>query len=137
MVVLILVASSLYIAYVFSYLYLWTVSPEVWSPVGSPALPTLAWPIAVVILLVVGALAMRAGDRALPAPGSRALRVPLLLAVGLLCLVGTVAVDLAAHWASGLRPSENAYGAMVDMSIALNGQLLFAVFILIGFAIAR
>jgi len=137
MVVLILVASSLYIAYVFSYLYLWTVSPEVWSPAGSPALPALGWPIAVVALLVVGTLAMFAGDRALPAPGERDLWAPLLLALGSLCLIGAVAVDLAAHWASGLGPTENAYGAMVYMSIALNGQLVFAVFILIGFAIAR
>ena len=30
MVVLMLVAGSLYLAYVFSYLYLWTVSPQVW-----------------------------------------------------------------------------------------------------------
>ena len=30
MVVLLLVAGSLYLAYVFSYLYLWTVSPQVW-----------------------------------------------------------------------------------------------------------
>ncbi|PLU68992.1 cytochrome c oxidase subunit I, partial [Sinorhizobium medicae] len=34
MVVLMFVAGSLYLAYVFSYLFLWVVSPEVWAPTG-------------------------------------------------------------------------------------------------------
>lgn len=44
MVVLMFVAASLYLAYVFSYLFLWVVSPEVWAPIGSPNHRRLAGP---------------------------------------------------------------------------------------------
>ena len=49
MVILLLVAGSLYLAYVFSYLYLWTVSPQVWPKAGQ--LPSAAWPLASALLL--------------------------------------------------------------------------------------
>jgi cytochrome c oxidase subunit I+III len=137
MIVLILVASSLYVAYVFSYLYLWTVSPKVWAPGGSPALPALTWPLSVAALLAVGTLAMVAARKFLPASGDRNAWAPLPLAFGGLCLIAAVAFDLFSHWSSGLGPNTNAYGAMVYMALVLNAQLCVAVVILIGFAIAR
>jgi cytochrome c oxidase subunit I+III len=54
MVVLIFVAGSLYLAYVFSYLFLWVVSPEVWAPAGSPAPPPGPWPLSAATLLLAG-----------------------------------------------------------------------------------
>ena len=60
MVVLLLVAGSLYLAYVFSYLYLWTVSPQVWP---KPAqLPALSWPaISALLLAASSGLILLAG----------------------------------------------------------------------------
>jgi cytochrome c oxidase subunit I+III len=137
MVVLVLVASSLYIAYVFSYLYLWVVSPDVWSPTGSPPLPGWSWPASGAGLIAVGTLATWLGGRALPRPGGHRLAVPALIGVGALCLTAAVAIELYGHWETGLRPAGNAYGAMVYMQSVINGQLALAIVILAGFAIAR
>jgi cytochrome c oxidase subunit I+III len=60
MVVLMLVAASLYLSWVFSYLYLWTVSPEVWAPAGSPAPPSARWPLGSALLLIAGSGRSRA-----------------------------------------------------------------------------
>ena len=49
MVILLLVAGSLYLAFVFSYLYLWTVSPQVWPRPGQ--LPSGSWPLMSGLLL--------------------------------------------------------------------------------------
>lgn len=137
MVVLILVAASLYIAFVFSYLYLWVVSPDVWAPDGSPGPPSALWPVAGVCLAAGGVAAMRLASRKLPEKGEQRIGPPLLNALAALCLVGAVATEVAAHWQSGLRPTENSYGAMVYMQSVLNGQLAFALVVMSGFAIAR
>ncbi|MCR4264674.1 cytochrome c oxidase subunit I [Nitratireductor sp. ZSWI3] len=137
MIVLIFVTASLYIAYVFSYLYLWVVSPDVWAPHGSPALPAPVWPVGGALLTILGLLAIRAAGNRLPGPGRRSVAQPLLNAIAAFCLAGAVAVEILSHWQSGLRPTDNAYGAMVYMQSALNGQLAFALIVMIGFAIAR
>ena len=71
MVVLMLVAGSLYLAYVFSYLYLWTVSPQVWP---KPAqLPLVAWPLLSALLLAASSgLFVAAGRAAARRPRSNA-----------------------------------------------------------------
>jgi cytochrome c oxidase subunit I+III len=60
-----------------------------------------------------------------------------LIAVGLACLAGALAIELAAHWRTGLAPSASAYGAMVYMGIVLFGQLAFAVVIMGALVVAR
>src|SRR5690606_27491824 len=115
MVVLMLVAGSLYLAYVFSYLYLWTVSPEVWAPAGAPAPPQVLFPLASGGLLLASIGAFAAADRALPRPPMRSLRVPVFTIAGALLLTAAVALELVGHWQSGLRPTDSAYGAMVYM----------------------
>jgi cytochrome c oxidase subunit I+III len=137
MIVLVLVATSLYGAYVFAYLYLWIVSPEVWAPAGSPALPSLAWPLGGAALIVVGTASMWLAGRLLPEPGGRSPAMPLFNALGALCLAGAVAVEIWGHVRSGLRPDENSYGAMVYMQSVVNGQIAFALLIMIGFSVAR
>jgi cytochrome c oxidase subunit I+III len=137
MIVLILVASSLYIAYVFSYLYLWVVSPDVWAPHGSPALPSLLWPIAIAVLTVLGTAAIRLAGRALPEPGGRNGAMPLLEAAGAILLLAAVALEPVAHWLTGLRPDGSSYGAVVYTQTLVNAELALAVLVLAGFAIAR
>ena len=63
MVVLLLVAGSLYLAYVFSYLYLWTVSPQVWP---AAELPSTLWPFAAAVLLLMSGGAANVVSRTLP-----------------------------------------------------------------------
>ncbi|NGO54145.1 cytochrome c oxidase subunit I [Allomesorhizobium camelthorni] len=137
MVVLMFVAASLYLAYVFSYLFLWTVSPEVWSPAGSPALPALSWPAASTFLLLAGATFVVAAGRLLPPAGKFGVAVPLAIFLALACLAGSLAIEIAGHWRTGLSPSANAYGAMVYLGVFLFGQLAFALVIIGLFTIAR
>jgi len=137
MMVLVLVASSLYISYVFSYLYLWVVSPEVWSPHGSPPLPGLGWPFGSALLLIAGTASMALARWLLPEPGRREPAAPLLLLLAVICLAAAFLADLWGHWSTGLRPAQNAYGAMVYMGSVVNFQVVFACVVLAGFAVAR
>src|SRR5690606_34067889 len=96
MVVLMFVAASLYLAWVFSYLFLWTVSPEAWSPHGAPALPAWRWPAASVLLLLAGSGLLLGAQRGLPRRGERAAGVPWQMLLALACLA-------AARRAGGLH----------------------------------
>jgi cytochrome c oxidase subunit I+III len=137
MVVLMLVAGSLFFAYVLSYLYLWTVSPSVWAPVGSVALPAPAWPLGSAALFIGSAACFRMGDYSLAAPGRRNLATPLLLVAGAALSVAGVAVDIAGLVFSGLSPSHSSYGAIVYLGDFLTGQIVFAVAIMACFTVAR
>ncbi|ALA19174.1 MULTISPECIES: cytochrome c oxidase subunit I [unclassified Chelatococcus] len=137
MIVLVFVATSLYIAYVFSYLYLWVVSPDAWSPHGAPALPPAIWPLASGALVAAGAAAMLLAGRRLPVPGRPSATAPLLLAFAALAMTGAVVLEVLGHCYSGLRPGQNAYAAATYMASVLNVQVGIAVVLLAGYAIAR
>jgi cytochrome c oxidase subunit I+III len=137
MIVLMLVAGSLFLAYVFSYLYLWTVSPQVWPPIASPALPAIKWAVLSGLLLLLSILAYVGAGRALPRPGERNGTMLALLLLATACLVGGVAVDLYSHWEVGLRPTASSYAAIVYMSGILTGQVALAVTVMTLFTVAR
>lgn len=137
MIVLVLVGSSLYLAYAFSYLYMWVVSPEVWAPSGSSRLPTPAWPLGSVILLLVGCGALHAAWSRLPKPGASNVPAIWLLVLAALSLAASSLVELFGHWQTGLRPHENAYAALVYMASVLNLQVVVAVLIMCGFTGVR
>jgi cytochrome c oxidase subunit I+III len=136
MVILMLVAASLYFAYLFSYLYTWTVSPGVW-PSNARSLPDLQWPILSAVLFVAAAAFFAIAKRTLAEPGGRRLLTPLLVLAGALSGVLAVYLEIWCHWQTGLRPSASSYGAMVYMAGVLTGQLIFAVVIMSLFVIAR
>jgi cytochrome c oxidase subunit I+III len=137
MVVLIVVAASLYLSYVFSYLYLWVVSPEVWSPDGAPPLPAAFWPAAVAGLASASAASAFAAGRLLPAPDRRSFATPLLLGLSAVLLAAAVGLNLWSHWGTGLRPTDSSYGAMIYMGSVVDGQVVLAVVVLLGVAAAR
>jgi cytochrome c oxidase subunit I+III len=137
MVVLMLVAGSLFLAYLFSYVYLWTVSPQVWAPAGSPALPGVSWPVTSAVLLLAATAAFLGADRSLGWPGQRRWATPILLLAGAAAAVAAVGVEISGHWQTGLRPTDNSYGALVYMASALTGQLVFAVAIMTLYTLAR
>ncbi|MBD8066098.1 cytochrome c oxidase subunit I [Devosia sp. PTR5] len=137
MVVLMLVSASLYLSYVFAYLYLWTVSPEVWAPAGSPGLPGIAYPAISATLLVVGTGLVIASGKMLPQPGRQSPSVAALLALAAAAMVAAIAVEVWGHLGTGLDPAASSYGAMVFMASVLEGQIAFAVVIMCLFAGAR
>jgi cytochrome c oxidase subunit I+III len=138
MVVLRLLAGSLSLAYLFSSLALWTVTPDVWPSRGAPALPSLEWPLLSAALSVIAVLGFAAADRWLPSAGTRAI-VPATLGVlvGCTALAAAVAVEIAAHWQSGLGPEATAYGAMVYLAGLLAAQVVAAVVFMGLFTVAR
>ena len=134
MVVLLLVAGSLFLAFVFSYLYLWTTAPQHWPQ--NQDLP-LSWLVfASGAMLVLASIAMRAAGYALSTT-LRRFALSLLLLVAALALLAALAIDVAGHWQSGLRPSASGYGAMVYLAAILQLQVVAAVLIMALFAGAR
>jgi cytochrome c oxidase subunit I+III len=135
MVVLLLVAGSLYLSYVFSYLYLWTVSPQVWPEAGSQLMPTPGWPLASGGLLIAASATMLAAGRVLS--DRTAYRAIALIVIAVVALAASLGVEFYGHRQAGLRADANAYGAMVSMAGFLQFQLVLPVICMAGFAIAR
>ncbi|MGZ4956768.1 MAG: hypothetical protein ACXV8Q_16825 [Methylobacter sp.] len=136
MVILMLVAGSLYFAYLFSYLYTWTVSPGVW-PSDTESLPNLQWPAVSALLFITGAAFFAVAKRTLPEPGKKHLLTPLLVLLGSLSSVLAVCLEIGCQWQAGLSPEKSSYGALVYMACILDGQLVFAVLLMSLFVIAR
>ena len=135
MVVLLLVAGSLYLAYVFSYLYLWTVSPQFWpkpaalAPVASPALSAF--------LLVAGSAIVVVAGRVLPRERRSSRSFEVLTGLAAVALVAALMSEVSAQWQSGLRPETDIHGALVAMAVFLQAQMTLPVLVMAGFAIAR
>lgn len=136
MVIIMLVAGSIYLAYLFSYLYLWTVSPEVWQA-GKALLPALSWPLVSAMFFMVAMLAIYFAKRSLAQPGQKNLSTPVLIFLAAVFAAAAVVVEIMSHWQQGLQPSQSSYAAMVYMAGILNGELVFTIVIMALFVIAR
>lgn len=136
MIVLMLVAGSLYLSFLFSYLYLWTVSPSVW-PSSTDALQSVPWPIGSAVLFLAASAFIRGADYSLALPGSQDWRTPLFLCLAVVSLVAAVALEVWGHWTNGLKPTESSYGAMAYMASILTGQLAVAIALMTILTIAR
>jgi cytochrome c oxidase subunit I+III len=132
-VVLLLVAGSLYLSYVFSYLYMWTVNPALFA--DRITTPAPAWPVVSAILLAASSGAVIAADRLLRSDAAAGFMI--VLACGTLLLAAGTIIEPAGEWLSGKRPSHNAIDALVFTHSLLQSQIAAAVAIMAGFAIAR
>jgi cytochrome c oxidase subunit I+III len=137
MVVLMLVAGSLYLAYIFSYLYIWTVSADVWAPFHAVGPPNILWPIASTAGYLVAVACYRRTILSLGPEGRENWLTPVWLAGGLIAMIAAACIELYGHWQTGLRPSESSYGALVYASSFLTGQLVAAVTIMSVYTMAR
>ena len=105
MVMLLLVAGSLFIALVFSYLYIWTVSPQVWPAASGQQLPAYGWPLASAAAFIVSSAAMLFSDWMLTkAEKYRIWPACLGIAIAASRLPRRCVIELQGHWQSGLRP---------------------------------
>lgn len=135
MIVLLLVAGSLYLAYVFSYLYLWTISPQVWP---KPAmLPPVVWPVLSGLLLAAGSALLVIAGHMLTRYPRRHHGFELLTGLAVVTLVAALLLEVLTQWRTDLRPESDAHAAMVYMAAFLQAQLTLPVLVMAGFAIAR
>jgi cytochrome c oxidase subunit I+III len=126
MVVLMLVAGSLYGCLVASYLYLWTVSPQVWPQ----ALPSVAWPAVAAALLVASSAVVALANRGVARTGNC-----LALVAALPLLVAAVVVAFLAQ--GDLSPRESSYGAIVYAVHSIDAFFVAVCVCLAGLAVAR
>jgi cytochrome c oxidase subunit I+III len=135
MVILMIVAGSLFVTWIFAYLYLWTVSPDVWPDVSvlppwhSPALSTLLL-LASVVMAVVA-------RRSLAPRHERNVLTPLWLMLSAATLVAALVIEGTTQWQHGVDPGRSSHDAMVFMALILDGELALAVLIMSLFVIAR
>jgi cytochrome c oxidase subunit I+III len=128
-VVLMLVSASIYGCGLMSYLYLWTVSPQVWPQ------EVLAWSGAALsaALFAAASAALGLANRSLKR--NRVFGTCLLLGAALLLLPAAVGVELYNH--AELSPSASAYGAAVHLIVGLAVFYAFVSCTLVLFVLAR
>ncbi|VUD41290.1 Cytochrome c oxidase subunit 1 [Thalassocella blandensis] len=136
MIILMLVAGSLFLSYIFSYLYIWTVSPNFW-PSDIDALPELSWPVASACAFLLSGFAFMWSKKSLAEPGSKNLATPCALLIAMLACVAGVSIEVYGQTLQNLDPTESTYAALVYMASILNSQLIFAIVIMGSFVIAR
>lgn len=133
MMILCIVAGSLFFAYVFSYLYTWTVSPQVW-PQGD-ATPDFTNVLLPATCLSAASAVLHTANRQMSARST--MGTVLGLAAAIMLLLAAFAIQLKQFWQAGLRPDENAYAALTFMASVLQGQLVVALAIMVTFVGAR
>lgn len=134
MVVLMLVDGTAFACLLFSYLFLWTVSLDVW-PADAGTLPSL-WRLAAgVALWALASAAMAGASRALWSNRHWSMRLALLL--GLALLPAAIAIDATAQIGSGLKGAESAYGAIVYTIIAYQAFHVAVVLVMGLYTLAR
>jgi cytochrome c oxidase subunit I+III len=133
-VTFLLVAGSIFGCLIFSYFFLWTVSPEVWPD----EMPMLLWPGLAALLYAASSGAIMLAGRALEnAGGGSAFSFRLLLAVAPLMLIAAFLLELYAHLSAGLDPTDSAYAAVVYTFLCLTGVYVATVTIMAWFVLAR
>jgi cytochrome c oxidase subunit I+III len=141
MVALLLVAGMLFASLLFSYLYLWTVSPQVW-PAHGETLPPPMFPLLCAALLSASSGAIAYASRALRATratGRRGAhwRVRIAVLIALPLLAAALGVELYGQWQAGLRPTASSYGAVVYALSALQAQYVLVLTIMGAYTLAR
>lgn len=133
MVMLVMVCASIFGSLVFSYLFLWTSSPQGWVPAGKGQ--ASGWPWLSAALLVGSAALVAWAGRGLRQDRQSRLRWGVPLAI--ILLAASVGLDAQAHWRAGLRPQASAYEASVYALVG--AQAAFTLFsTLMGvFSVAR
>ena len=129
MIVLLIVAASLFACAVFSYLYLWLVMPARWP--GPATLPALAWPAVAIGALVSSSALVGIANRRLKRGASPVVAI----ALGLALAIGGVATEAFAHRHAAPAASPNA--AIVATLVLIQALETFAVATMALFAIAR
>jgi cytochrome c oxidase subunit I+III len=134
MVVLIMVSGSVFGSMLFSYLFLWTVSPQIWPQ--APSLPSLVWPSADAAMLAASSACIAWISHALKR-GNAKLAMATLVPTASVMLLASVALEYYAQAQTGLRAQDTAYGAAVFTLIGLQAFFVLISVTMAGFALVR
>jgi cytochrome c oxidase subunit I+III len=88
-------------------------------------------------LLILGSGAMVAASYALSLRTQRRVGVAALVLVTVIAIAGSLAIEVAGHWQSGLRPTASGYAAMVYMAAFLQFELVVALLLIAVFVAVR
>jgi len=133
MIVLVLVSASTFASAAFSYLFLWTVSPEAWAEARS--MPPAAYAVIAAAALLASSACVAYAARALHDNARTAACVMLALAVTL--MIAGFSAELAGHLGVGVSAVRSAYGAAVWLVVSLFGFFAVIVILMASFTIAR
>lgn len=133
--VLLLVAAAHYVSYFFSYLYIWTVSPEVWPATPDPTI--LTFPSVSALMYAGGMAAIYICSRNLGPPDARRLSTLALIAVGAGLQTAAALIEPVGLRRSGLDPTDSAFEALSYLASVLNAPLAGGAFIFACVLIAR
>jgi cytochrome c oxidase subunit I+III len=137
MVVLLLVAGTLFLCLLFSYFFLWTVNDRDWLPAPA-ALRPLAHAAIAVLAYLAGTAGIELAARVLRgAPVVRRVRLSLVLLLALAFAITGTAVDLWSHRVHGLVPTASSHDAVLGTIAGLQALYVFALAIMVVYAIAR
>jgi cytochrome c oxidase subunit I+III len=134
MIVVILVAAALWLSYLFSYLYLWTVSPQLWA---GTAMPAIGWALSSGVLLLISEAAMLAASRNLTDRGIAGSAFVALILLADLAVSAALALDVFGHLQTGIRGNASAHGAMIYLGVFLQLELVLPLLAMSGFLLAR
>ncbi|MFC7397517.1 cytochrome c oxidase subunit I [Chelatococcus sp. GCM10030263] len=136
MIVLLLVAGTLFACLLFSYFFLWTVRPEGWPSAAD--MPSLARPaLAAALYIASGGLLILASRLLARVPERSPWPMRLALLGALALLVLGLLNDLHALDESGLRPTDSGYAATVAMIAGLQGFYVATLAIMALYTLAR
>jgi cytochrome c oxidase subunit I+III len=133
MVILILVAASIFACMVFAYLFLWTASPEVWP--RKEALPAIQYPLAAAAMFALSSAAVMVASRALRRSATWLLRLALVAALALAS--AAVGAELLGWWRIGARADDSAHGAAVYAIVGLEALLVAVGVLMALYTLAR
>jgi cytochrome c oxidase subunit I+III len=135
MVVLLLVDGTVCASLLFSYFYLWTVTPGAWPPAGH-ALPALSSAAAAASLWLASSAALSWANHLLGRQASKG-ALALAVCVGLACAVAALCVQWQGHAQTGLDPTVHAYGAAVYATLAYQALHVVVIAIMGAYTLAR
>ncbi|HEY8353264.1 MAG TPA: hypothetical protein VIK87_12025, partial [Sphingomonadales bacterium] len=136
MVILLIVLGVMAATIVFSYLFLWTVSPEIWPGRDAPVVSAGVRLAAIALYLAAMALMILAG-RMLPGDGKGRARSVAAIFIAAAMLAAAFVVEFQGYRASGVKPAVDAHGAILHAAVGLQGLLVASAILMTGFVLLR
>jgi cytochrome c oxidase subunit I+III len=136
MIVLMIVTGTAFACLVFSYLFLWTISPGAWPPPPVPLAPLWIGLLSAG-LYAASSVAMLVASRVLARPDANPWVLRGLIGIAIVLLISAIGVELVGQRGGGVDPTQSGYGATIFALASFQGFLAAVLAIMGLFTIAR